>query len=147
MAPLHQLPKTVMPFEIRSLFSLFSFARFYNLPLPTTVVYDCLHEPWSFALGVASLWPCLYFPLPYCPALFGKEAQSNYAFSSDLILIMDWFAGAFVSIFDATKYLYYRVSNRPSVVRSVGPLRLLIFSGFGVLWSTAWPVMALVSVV
>ena len=38
----------------------------------------------------------------------------------------------------AAKHLYKRV--RPSV----GPLRLLIFGGFGVLRSTAWPVLALV---
>ena len=62
----------------------------------------------------------------------------------------------------ATKHLYKRVclSVRPSVHRSVGqlvgrlvgqsvgwsvgPLRLLIFGGFGVIWSTAWPVLALV---
>ena len=38
----------------------------------------------------------------------------------------------------AAKHLYKRV--RPSV----GPLRLLIFGGFGVLRSTAWPVLDLV---
>ena len=37
-----------------------------------------------------------------------------------------------------------RPSVRPSVGRSVGPLRLLISGGFGMLWSTAWPVLALV---
>ena len=42
----------------------------------------------------------------------------------------------------ATKDLYRRVC--PSVHRSVGPLRLLIFDGIKVLWSTAWPVLALV---
>ena len=49
----------------------------------------------------------------------------------------------------ATKHLLKRVclSVRPSVrssVRpSVGPFRLLIFGGFDLLWSTAWPVLAL----
>ena len=50
----------------------------------------------------------------------------------------------------ATKHLYKMVC--PSVHWSVGrlvgwsfgPLRLLILGGFGVLWSTAWPVLALV---
>ena len=37
-----------------------------------------------------------------------------------------------------------RPSVHPSIRRSVGPLRLLISVGFGVLWSTAWPVLALV---
>ena len=36
-------------------------------------------------------------------------------------------------------------SVRPSVGRSVGALRLLIFGGFRVLRSTAWPVLALVT--
>ena len=58
----------------------------------------------------------------------------------------------------AAKHLYKKVcpsvhpsvrpSVRPSVHlsigRSVGPLRLLIFGGFGVLRSTAWPVLTLV---
>ena len=35
-------------------------------------------------------------------------------------------------------------SKRGSVRRSIGPLRRLIFVGFGVLWSTAWPALALV---
>ena len=50
------------------------------------------------------------------------------------------------ALLDASSHLYKRVcpSVRPSVRRSVGPLRLLIFGGFGVLWSTAWPVLALV---
>ena len=42
----------------------------------------------------------------------------------------------------AEKHLYKRFC--PPVRRSVGPLRLLIFGGFWVLRSTAWPVLALV---
>ena len=58
------------------------------------------------------------------------------------LVLWDVNAGFFIRRFlGATKHLYKR-----SVGRLVGPLRLLIFGGFSVLRSTAWPVLALVTV-